>query len=76
MGMISVDKRVKMPKPDKSKRGPRYPWRTMEIGDSFLFPADKEYRAACSTAVIAGGRLKKKFSVRTTEEGFRCWRTK
>lgn len=51
-----------------------YPFEKMEIGDSFLLPAD----AKRITVQIAALRFKRKtgkvFSIRKTSQGYRCWR--
>src|SRR6185369_1499740 len=52
----------------------KYPWRDMEIGDSFLFPGTISSSTAASNARDAGRRLDMKFSTRWTPAGFRCWR--
>lgn len=66
---VAIDKTIPLP---RGKTQGKYPWREMEVGDSFLFPAEKAFpRQAARTA---GQRLNRKFTVRKTDEGFRCWR--
>lgn len=51
----------------------KYPWRKMEIGDSFLFPTEiqrQSYAAATQASRLTGFR----FAVRRTDAGYRCWR--
>jgi len=68
---IRVEKGVPMPSANVAK----YPWRQMEIGDSFLFPEDVSGDTASNNAAAASKRLApKRFSVRKTQDGYRCWR--
>lgn len=58
--------------------GPRtgkYPFRTMEVNQSFLVPADVK-AATIRSAIGAFNKKNKdrKFAVRTTESGTRVWR--
>ena len=52
----------------------KYPWRDMEIGDSFLFPTGSNYWTAAVSVRDQTQRLGKTFSFRSTAEGLRCWR--
>jgi hypothetical protein len=75
--VISVEKGIPMPKVRTRGRNggrrPEYPWATMEIGDSFLFPdhicRGTPYRL-CKYASVDG----REFRARRTPDGFRCWR--
>ena len=51
----------------------KYPWRSMELGDSFFIP-DKTSKHLGSAALAAGKRHGRKFSVRTVDGGVRIWR--
>jgi hypothetical protein len=51
----------------------KYPWREMEVGDSFLFPAPitrQSYAAARQAERLTNYH----FAVRRLDEGYRCWR--
>jgi hypothetical protein len=53
----------------------KYPWRTMKVGDSFLFPKHLSRQACYQSGAYhnnknGGG----KFAIRITPEGYRCWR--
>lgn len=63
-----------VPLPDKYTRH-HYPFDEMEVGHSFLAPATC-YPAIVSAASWYGKRHNKKFSIRKTENGYRCWRVK
>lgn len=65
--MISIDKRI--PLPDRSTK---YPWREMEIGDSFCCNTE----VIRSGAVSAGKRYGLKFTVKKEGDHFRVWRIK
>ena len=66
---MQVDKEIPIPKPATGNKA-KYPWETMEIGDSFLSVT----RTMRSIASSAGKRYGKKFVVRKCPEGFRIWR--
>lgn len=76
--MIPVDKNI--PTPAGSYKVNSYPFSSMEVGDSFLFPPDVPRATAysyTSTAHKRGyGPAGARFSVRQTPEGMRCWRIK
>lgn len=66
---IQIDKNIPVP-----FHATKYPWMEMEVSDSFLLPAGKE-KTAGSFATQANKRYApRKFVVRKTEEGYRCWR--
>jgi len=77
--VISIEKGIPMP-PAKGRgvaggRPEIYPWNKMKIGDSFLFPALRDHRSAYSAAYQATKNSQgKKFQVRKTSDGYRCWR--
>lgn len=49
-----------------------YPWREMEVGDSFLMPGAP--RQVANQISKAGRYYQRKFSYRKTAEGIRVWR--
>lgn len=56
-----------------------YPFGAMDVGDSFLVEADEDSSKKVATSIGASARnyARKsggKFSVRTVDEGVRCWR--
>jgi hypothetical protein len=72
--VIKVDKDIPIP-PGPLRRGHAiYPWREMQIGDSFLYPAGTKRKTAQSTAYCMGKKLGLTFGLRETPEGLRCWR--
>ncbi len=71
-GVISVEKNI--PIPPSRQRRTKYPWSRMEIGDSFLFPKERNLAACRTAAWYAGKKLGCKFSVIETSAGCRCWK--
>ena len=73
MAEFKIDKNVPMPKGVRGPGKTKYPWREMEIGDSFLLPAECKYPDQ-----FAGSPNKHmaplRFAVRKTPEGYRLWR--
>ena len=52
-----------------------YPWLSLEVGQSFLFPASVAANSAYTIACAASHRnAPKKFTTAKTPEGYRCWR--
>jgi hypothetical protein len=66
--MFKVEKGV--PHPGK---GGKYPWSTMEIGESFFVP-DSDGGAPHTAAHAAGRRLGRKFTTKKVDGGRRVWR--
>ena len=64
-----IDKRVPLP----LARLGKYPWREMQVGDSFLVEREDQ-RAMGAKASTAGRRLGRKFATRVVEGGIRVWR--
>lgn len=68
--MSEIEKGIPMPsgRPMQS----RYPWREMEVGDSFVATVKGKGRPAPPKELVAQGW---KFAMRMTEDGLRVWRT-
>lgn len=81
MSTFEIQANVPIP---QSGRATRYPFRAMEVGESFLVPVTpmddrKLVRIRLNSAAVAAGRrLKRKFVTRAVpeEHGYRCWRDK
>ena len=82
MSVFKVDKDIKMPPrwQDGGYTG-IYPFNKMDVGDSFMVPAQsgnlRQQKRICAAAIWYCKRFngkKFKFSVRAVSEGFRCWR--
>lgn len=68
-----IESNITMPKPHNLHRG-KYPWREMQIGDSFLVGPEVMEPTIRAGASLAGKRHGREFAVRRTPEGLRCWR--
>lgn len=63
---VIIDKGVPIPAHGRSK----YPWRTMDIGDSFIIP-----KLTVSMGAVNDRYHPKYFIVRKCDDGYRVWRT-
>jgi hypothetical protein len=71
---IEIEKGVPIPPTKKrSKSHYRYPWREMEVGDSFY--AEVDILPVRTNALHTGKLLGRKFYVRQDGTGVRVWRT-
>lgn len=68
--MIAIEKGIPIPN-SGAGRTPKYPWRTMEVGDSFFA---ENVRNVSAMAAAAMRRTGLKFTVRKVEDGHRIWR--
>lgn len=74
--MIKIQKGIEMP--NTKGRKMKYPFDTMEVGDSFEYPKGRAKNSVLSSAKSWAKRNKEKkdFAVRTVDGKFRLWRTK
>ncbi|MEK0324869.1 MAG: hypothetical protein QQN63_04115 [Nitrosopumilus sp.] len=71
MKPIKIESGVEVPEYRRGRRA-KYPFKELEVGQSFVYPHEKVRLAAASHAKRYGV----KFTVRKTEDGkYRCWRT-
>jgi hypothetical protein len=68
---ITIEHGIPVPEPQPPRR--LYPWLELGLGDSFLFPPAAG-KSAVASAFKAGERHGRKFVVRKTADGWRCWR--
>jgi len=68
--MIQIESNISMPTAVRVK----YPWHTMNVGDSFLSPTPFETTRVA--AAVASKRYGKHFTARPTPHGPRVWRAK
>ncbi len=66
---MKIEKNVPMP-----PRGYDLPFDQMEVGDSFVLPSKVSPNYARMLIHKAQKSLSKKFSLRITPDGHRCWR--
>lgn len=76
---MKIEKNIPIP-PVQSSKGEGYPFRAMEIGDSFMVPLkDKTARELqqrmARKANYVSARYTMKFTTRVVEGGVRVWRT-
>lgn len=69
---IKVEKGIPLP---ISFQAQRYPFDKMDIGDSFFIEKVEAQRLSAA-ASLYGKRNNMKFSVRSIDNGYRCWRVK
>ena len=72
--MLTIDKNVRIPSVSRPGRKPKYPWRTMDVGDSFFVPSKTPCKLSGSMQG-AKKRLGRNFTARAVEGGVRVWRT-
>lgn len=70
---IKIDKNVPLPPHIREGRAPEYPWRTMEIGDSF-FVAEPKTPNAATASRQTGRTFTRRAVVEDGVKGFRVWR--
>ena len=68
--MIAVDRDIAMP---PKALATFYPWESMNVGDSFLFPQFVNFPTETARA-YSRRHYPKAFTARKTAEGWRCWR--
>jgi hypothetical protein len=80
MTKLKIEKGIPLP-PTTMGRARIYPFKEMEIGDSFFVPLNGRDRHRVQTSIIGSCRLArltpKRFCTRyikEPEEGYRCWR--
>jgi len=69
--MINLEVEMSVPLPEGKKR---YPYASMEIGDSF-FVVEGKLQVVCNANYRASKRLGMQFIARKEAEGVRVWRT-
>lgn len=81
--LYAIEKGVPIPpKRHALSGGSKYPWRQLEIGDSFLAPlpehgdARKHHASMTRSACQWAKAVNREFTTRRVEGGVRVWRTK
>jgi len=72
--VVKIDKGIPMPQVKNTHGNTVYPWKTMEVGDSFLFRSQSKQNAYSQSNRHSGILSPKKFVIRNTDAGYRCWR--
>jgi hypothetical protein len=74
---IPIDRGIKMPAGIRGKRKYHFPFREMEIGDSFLVPESSRISSFWATAARMGKLTGMRFATRPWGgHRYRCWRVK
>lgn len=75
--MIRIDRHLPMPSQGGHPANARYPWKRMQVGDSFLVKSMEEAElASCAARRFATYHgIVFKTSRRAVRSGFRIWRT-
>jgi hypothetical protein len=73
--MFKIEKKIPITRTVTPGAPAKYPWRVMQVGDSFFVPNIKSPTLAGSSNAAAK-RLNMKFTVRAVEGGVRVWRVK
>jgi hypothetical protein len=76
--IAKIDKGIPLPSRGESNRrgaGSKYPWRSMEVGDSFLIPSDDPKKLQRRMYQNYRRYKPMKFETRMVEGGVRIWRT-
>jgi hypothetical protein len=68
---IPIDKGVPLP---KGRREPKYPWASMEVGDSFFVPGTISTSAATAASKRLGFGFVRRSVVENGVAGIRFWR--
>ena len=73
--MYEIEKGMPIPEIQRPRRPINYPWKEMQIGDSFFIPLGVTTRNAIALSAEYQGRTtEKRFTIRTVEGGVRVWR--
>ena len=80
--MYEIEKCIKITeaKSGRPKTGPKYPFRKMNVGDSFSIPFENKYEARkIQSRLLMSTRRERfpngeKFTTRTLDNCIRCWR--
>lgn len=80
---FKIEKGVPLPRGSHKGAAPRYPWREMEVGDSFFAPLSSYQCRSGEPTVekyllsmqrVAAGQREGSFRVRAEGDGVRVWR--
>jgi uncharacterized protein (DUF2249 family) len=72
--MIQIEKSVPLPKKEDGRKRTKFPWDSMEVGDSFFVEGTKRTSMSSNITQINATRAPKKFTQRSVEGGVRVWR--
>lgn len=73
MSEFTIEKGIPVPKMTGAGRKTKYPFESMQVGDSF-FVKDGTVKTLSRSCGTYGKRLERKFASRTVDGGARVWR--
>ena len=73
MSEFTIEKGIPVPKMTGAGRKTKYPFESMQVGDSF-FVKDGTVKTLSRSCGTYGKRLERKFTSRTVNGGARVWR--
>ncbi len=73
MSEFTIEKGIPVPKMTGAGRKTKYPFESMQVGDSF-FVKDGTVKTLSRSCGTYGKRLERKFTSRTVDGGARVWR--
>ena len=73
MNEFTIEKGIPVPKMTGAGRKTKYPFESMQVGDSF-FVKDGTVKTLSRSCGTYGKRLERKFASRTVDGGARVWR--
>lgn len=76
--MFAIEKNIPQPKYTGGRKA-KYPWKDMEVGDSFFVPCPEDERSKRRSSICASGISalgKSKVSTAIVDGGIRVWRIK
>lgn len=79
--MYPIESGIPMPVRSHELTFRKYPWRTLELDQSFMVPCVKDKQDDLSNSLTSNRRYAEKqtgfkFATRRTPDGIRVWRTK
>lgn len=76
--MFAIEKNIPQPKSNAGRQA-KYPWKSMEVGDSFFVPCPVDEQRKRRSSITASGISalgKGKVSAAIEDKGIRVWRIK
>ena len=72
---MKIDNHVPIPKYAPKHGSAKYPFREMEVGDSFFIERKEDVHRAKAAARMMANRTRLVFTMRREDNGVRIWRT-
>ena len=75
MNSVAIKIESGVPLPTRHGSVSNFPFQLMKVGDSFLVGHDRKYAAKNALGTFKKRQPSCRFATRTTDDGFRIWRT-